>query len=60
MSLREFYEKENCFNISVDLKDTHSVFWVRNTENEHGFCCFPQGNFKVKRNASAYKFSEEY
>lgn len=60
MPLREFYEKENCFNTFVDLKDTHNVFWVRNTENEHDFCSFPQGDFKVKRNASAYKFSEEY
>lgn len=38
---------------------TMSFGW-KNTENEHDFCSFPQGDFKVKRNASAYKFSEEY
>ena len=37
----------------LDLKDTHSVFWVRNTENEYNFCLFPQGDLKVKRKASA-------
>lgn len=39
---------------------TSRIPTMSNTENEHDFCSFPQGDFKVKRNASAYKFSEEY